>query len=229
MVIYIKKSPVNIRKIIRETIENIIDKQDTAEKFDQDIVYLKGFSLNKKEEKGNSTIWVFDHKEKDYVLRFYIQKHKNNETWDAKVFIYWKQPSKEFTNSKGKDVELKFGPFYSYEEMVQELNRKLANNPNISPNNFLDNDNIQMKKDLIEMLKVMMKYGDKIEAVQDEHFKDLKKLYRDVLKIKSMEELESKIEKEAPVEEDKQTLLLVIQKIYQLDFYLKMEHLKSLF
>lgn len=220
---------MDIRKIIRETLETAINKQEAAEKFDQDIVYLKGFTLNKKEDRGNLTIWVFDHKEKDYVLRFYIQKNKMNETWDAKVFIYWKEPTKELTISKGKDIELKFGPFYSYEEMVVELNRKLANNPNLSPNNYLDDDNLQLKKNLIEMLKIMMKYGDKIQAVQDEHFKDLKKLYKEVSQIKTIEDLEKKIEEKAPSEEDKQTLLLVIQKIYQLDFYLKMEHLKSLF
>ena len=71
---------MDIRKIIRETLETAINKQEAAEKFDQDIVYLKGFTLNKKEDKGNLTIWVFDHKEKDYVLRFYIQKNKMNET-----------------------------------------------------------------------------------------------------------------------------------------------------
>jgi len=220
---------VNIRKIIREQLETVINKQEVANKFDQDIVYLKGFSLNKKETKGDNTIWVFDHKEKDYILRFYIQKNNSTDKWNAKVFIYWKEPSKEYTNAKGKDFDASFGPFSSYEEMVNELNRKLKNNPLISLGNYLDDDNTQFDKDVIEMLEQMMKKGDKIDAVKDIHFKDLKKLHKVTKNIHSEEELKKYINDNWPDEEDKQTLLLMLQKIHQLEFYLHKEKLESLF
>lgn len=220
---------MNIRKIIREQLETVINKQDLANKFDQDIVYLKGFSLNKKEIKGDNTIWVFDHKEKDYILRFYIQKNNPTDKWHAKVFIYWKEPSKEYTNAKGKDFDATFGPFNSYEEMVSELNRKLKNNPLISLGNYIDDDNTQFDKDVIEMLEQMLKKGDKIDAVKDTHFKDLKKIHKVTRNIKSEEELKKYINDNWPDEEDKQTLLLILQKIYQLEFYLHKEKLESLF
>lgn len=220
---------MNIRKFIKEEIEKILDKQDLEKKFDQDISYLKGFSLNKKEEKGDNIIWVFDHKEKDYTLRFYVQKNKKNDNWSAKVFIYWKIPTKEFTNAKGKDFEHSFGPFASYEEMVKELNRKLANNPLISLDSYLDDDNTQFDKDVVVMIQRLIKHGKQLEAVKDEHFNDLKKIYNKVKDIKTMDELKKYINEKAPDEEDKQTMLLILQKVYQLDFYLKKEQLENLF
>ena len=206
-----------------------MDKKELENKFDQDIIYLKGFSLNKKENKGNNVIWVFDHKEKDYTLRFYIQNNKVSDSWSAKVFIYWKIPTKNFTNAKGKDFEHSFGPFSSYKEMVDELNRKLANNPLISLESYLDDDNTQFDKDLMKMVELMMKHGKQLEAVKDEHFNDLKKIYNKVKNIKSTEELKKYLNEKAPDEEDKQTMLLILQKVYQLDFYLKKEQLESLF
>ena len=206
-----------------------MDKKELENKFDQDIIYLKGFSLNKKEDKGNNVIWVFDHKEKDYTLRFYIQNNKVSDSWSAKVFIYWKIPTKNFTNAKGKDFEHSFGPFSSYKEMVDELNRKLANNPLISLESYLDDDNTQFDKDLMKMVELMMKHGKQLEAVKDEHFNDLKKIYNKVKNIKSTEELKKYLNEKAPDEEDKQTMLLILQKVYQLDFYLKKEQLESLF
>ena len=220
---------MNIRKIIREQLETVINKQDLANKFDQDIVYLTGFSLNKKETKGDNTIWVFDHKEKDYILRFYIQKNNSSDKWHSKVFIYWKEPSKDYTNAKGKDFDANFGPFNSYEEMVNELNRKLKNNPLISLGNYLDDDNTQLNKDVVEMLEQMLKKSDKIDAVKDIHFKDLKKIYKATKNINTEEELKKYINDNWPNEEDKQMLLLILQKIYQLEFYLHKEKLESLF
>ena len=220
---------MNIRKIIRETLEKVVNKHDLENEFDNDIHYLKGFSLNKKEDKGDSTIWVFDHKEKDYILRFYIQKNNTNNNWSAKIFIYWKEPSKEYTNAKGKDFDASFGPFNSYKEMTNELNRKLKNNPLISLGNYVDDDNTQFDKDVVEMLRQMMKKTEKIDAVKDAHFKDLKKIHKTTKNIKTIEELEKYINENWPDEEDKQTLLIILQKIHQLDFYLNKEKIESLF
>ena len=171
---------MNIRKIIRESLEQALDKHETEKEFDKDISYLKGFSLNKKEAKGNKTVWVFDHKEKDYTLRFYIQNDKENDSWSAKVFVYWKIPTRDFTNAKGKDFESSFGPFESYEEMIIELYRKLANNPLISLDSYVDDDNTQFDKDVVAMFGLLIKNGDKISTVRDEHFNDLKKIFKKV-------------------------------------------------
>ena len=220
---------MDLRKIIREELEKLVNKEDLENKFDKDITYLKNFSLNKKEEKGNSIIWIFDHKEKDYTIRFYIQKNKKEETWKAKVFIYWKEASKNYTNARGKDYDATFGPYSSYQEMIEELDRKLKNNPLISAENYIDDDNTQFDKDVVAMIKIMFKYGPQIEAVKDIHFKDLKKIYKEVKGIKDIKDLQDYINKKAPDEEDNQMVLLTLQKIYQLNFYLSKEKLENLF
>lgn len=220
---------MDIRKIIKEEISKVLDKHELERNFDQDIVYLKGFSLNKKETKNNSNIWVFDHKEKDYTLRFYIQNNKTDNNWSAKVFIYWKIPTKEFTNAKGKDFEHLYGPYSSYNEMIKDLNRKLENNPLISLGSYLDDDNTQFDKDLITMIQRLSKYSNKLESVKDKHFDDLKKIYHKVKNINSIVELKKYIKEKYTNEIEKQTMLLILQKIYQLDFYLKKEKLEDLF
>lgn len=220
---------MNIRKLIIETLETVVNKEQVEKKFDQDIIYLKGFKLSKKENKGNSEIWIFQHKQKDYILRFYIQHNKKDDNWVAKVFIYWKEASKNFTNAKGKDYEHTFGPFSSYEEMIEELNRKLKNNPLISTDSYMDDDNTQFDKDVVVLLKKILTQGKKISLVKDSHFKELKKIYNDVKDIKTMDELNNYITKKAPDEEDKQTLLLTLQRMYQLDFYINKEQIESLF
>ena len=113
--------------------------------------------------------------------------------------------------------------------MITELNRKLANNPLISLSNYVDDDNTQFDKDVVEMFNLLLKNGDKIQKVRDEHFNDLKKIYKKVKLINSDEELKKYINDLAPDEEDKQTILLTLQKIYKLDFYLKKEQLDDLF
>lgn len=220
---------MNLRKIIREALEQMVDNSEVVKKFDQDILYLKDFSLNKKEIKDGFTMWIFEHRSKDYRIRFYIQKNNSQEKWFCKVFIYWKTPTKEFTNAKGKDFDHTFGPYDSYEDMIEELNRKLKNNPLISKENYMDDDNTQFNKDVIEMLKQMMQNSDKLNIVKDEHFKDIKKIYDEVKNIKTIEGVQKYIDKKAPDEEDKQGLLLILQKIYQLSFYIDKEKIDSLF
>jgi hypothetical protein len=220
---------VNIRKLIREELEKALTKQAAQTKFDQDIVYLKGFTQKKKESKNGQTIWVFEHKSKDYTLRFYIQKKEDKEIWNAKVFIYWKTPSKEFTNAKGKDYEYQFGPFSSYEEMVSELNRKLQNNPLISSGNYLDDNKTQFNNDLIEMIKLLKKKSQSLDKVKDKHFDDLKNISNDIKNISTIEAVKEYINKKAPDEEDKQTLLLTLQKLHLLRFYLHKEEIEGLF
>lgn len=220
---------MDIRKIIKEELEKVLNNQETAHKFDQDIIYLSGFILNKKEDKNNKILWVFEHKEKDYILRFYIQKDKKNEEWKAKIFIYWKETSKNFTNAKGKDYEHSFGPFKSYKEMVDELNRLLKNNPLISLESFVDDDNTQFNKDVLEMIQIMLKNKNKIDNVRDNHFTDLKKILNQITKLKLEEDVLKYINNKYPRERDKQTLLLILQKVYLLDFFIKKEKLEDLF
>ena len=220
---------MNLRKLIREVLEKNFNKQESEKNFIQDIAYLKDFELNKKEEIGHSTLWVFQNKVKDYTLRFYVQKNNYFGTWFAKLYIYWKKPTRSYTNAKGKDFDYKFGPYNSYKEMVDHLNNRLKNNPLISTGNYIDDNNAQFLREVIEMMKQLRQKSEKLASVEDSHFDDLKKLAKEISQIKTEEELEKYIEKKAPAEEDKQTLLLTLQKIHQIPFYKQKEHIDSLF
>lgn len=220
---------MNIRKLIREELEQLMKKSTAERVFDQDISYINGFELTKKEVKNNENVWVFEYKTKDYTIRFYVSENKTNESWRAKVFIYWKEQSRDFTNAKGKDYEYTFGPYSSYEEMIEDLNRKLKNNPLISSKNYFDDNKTQLDTDIFEMFKKLENEKGKLSKVKDKKFNDLKRLYNKVYKIQSKEELDAFLEKEYSTEADKRTLLLVLQKLFQLDFYLHKEELEGLF
>lgn len=206
-----------------------MDAKTSEEVFDRDIRYISGFKLLKKDSKKGSDIWIFEHKTKDYSIRFYLSKNKIDKEWTGKIFIYWKTITKDFTNAKGKDFEYSFGPYKSYKEMVVELNRKLNNNPLFSSMNYFDDNKTQLDTDVFEMLKRLINVKEKLNKVKDHKFNSLKKIYNKIYKISSREEGEKFIEDEYPTETDKQTLLLELQKIFQLNFYLHKEELEGLF
>lgn len=219
---------MNIRKIIKETIENLVNNQEIANKFDEDIKYLSDFELINKRDDEMSSVWVFEHKAKNYILRFFIEKDKRANTWSAKVFVYWKKISKDFTNAKGKEYEHFFGPFKTYEEMVKELDKKLMNNPNLSLQNFVDDNRLQFNSDLVHMINLLKKQGEKLKKVKDKSFNELKKIYNDIAKL-SDEKIQEYINEKAYDVEEKQELLLILQNIYRLDFFIKKEELDSIF
>jgi hypothetical protein len=220
---------VNIRKLIREELEKMMDAKTSEEVFDRDISYISGFSLLKKESKSDSDIWIFEHRTKDYSIRFYLRKNKKDKEWTGKIFIYWKVQSSDFTNAKGKDFEYTFGPYKSYKEMVSELNRKLHNNPLFSSGNYFDDNRTQLNNDVLVMIQRLIEKKEKLNQVKDKKFNDLKKLYNKIYKLSSDEEINNFLKSEYPDEADKQTLLLTLQKMFQLDFYLHKEELEALF
>lgn len=201
----------------------------SEEVFDRDIHYIKGFKLLKKESKNNSDIWIFEHKTKDYFIRFYLHKNKADKEWSGKIFVYWKEYSSDFTNAKGKDFEYKFGPFKSYKEMIKDLNQRLQNNPLFSKDIYVDDNKTQFDNDSLEMLKRLLAVKDKLHKVKDKKFNDLKKIHNKIYTFNEDEQFKDFLKKEYPGEEDKQTLLITLQKIHQLDFYLHKEELEGLF
>lgn len=219
---------MNIRKLIREVLENNFNKQNSEKNFIQDIVYLKNFELNKKEEVGHSTLWVFQNKIKDYTIRFYIQKNNYFGTWFAKLYIYWKIPTRHYTNAKGKDFDYKFGPYDSYNEMVSHLNNRLENNPLISTGNFVDDNKTQLDKDTFELLKLVKKRSTDIKKVNDKNFNELKKVEKEIENINDEKGLKDYMEIKTE-EWEKQTFWLVLNKIFDVDFFINKEHIESLF
>lgn len=220
---------MSIRKIIKETIENLVNNQEIANKFDEDIKYLSDFELINKRDDKMSSVWVFEHKSKNYILRFFVEKDKRSNTWSAKVFVYWKKISKNLSHAKGKEYEHYFGPFKSYTEMVKELNTKLMNNPNISVKNFSDDNRSQMNSDLIYMIKVLQKKQKELSVLKDKGFDELKKLYNKINSLNTDEKILEFINKNAYDVEEKQAMLLILQNIDRIDFFIKKEELDSIF
>jgi hypothetical protein len=227
--LFITKNPMSLRRIIREQIEALVEPQVIEKEFDKDIIYLDGFKFVEKKQKDGYSVWVFEIKRKDYILKFYIQKNESTERWAAKLFIYWKKLTGDFTSAEGKDFEEHFGPFKTYEELVFELNRKLKNNPLISPQNYIDDNKSLFNKEIVNIIEKVKDSKEKIRSVKDKKFNDLKEILKTIESIKDTDELIKKINQLAPEEEDKQTLLMDLQKIYQLDFYLNKENMDSLF
>lgn len=223
------KLPVNIRKIIREEIEKLLSKSATEAQFDKDIKYLDGFKLLKKDIKNNTLLWVFEHVTKNYRVRFYIEKNNQKRKWKAKVFVYWKSETSDFTNAKGKDYEYSYGPYGDYKEMTDDLNRKLQNNPVLSLNNFTDDNRVQFDKDAFQMIKSLKDNSKLISAVKDSYFNDLKKLLKQIEPIESDEELIKFVKDKAFDFTEKQTFLLTLQKLHKLEFFISKEKLESLF
>lgn len=220
---------MSVRKIIKETIENLVNSKEITNKFDDDIKYLNDFELINKRDDNLTSVWVFEHGVKNYTLRFFIEKNKKNNKWAAKVFVYWKKISKNLTDVKGKDYEHSFGPFDDYTSMVKELNNKLVNNPNISIKNFSDDNRSQINVDLIYMIKLLQTKQKKLSVIKDKSFDELKKIFNKTIKLKSDEEIEEFLNKNAYDVEEKQQMLLTLQNLDRVDFFIKKEELDSIF
>ena len=171
---------MNLRRIIREQIENLVEPQVIEKEFDKDIIYLDGFKFTEKKNKDGYTIWVFEIKRKDYILKFYIQKNDSTERWSAKLFIYWKKLTGDFTEAEGKDFEQSFGPYKTYEELVKVLNTKLKNNPLVSPDNYIDDNKSLFNREILNIIDKVKDNKEKITKVKDKKFNDLKEILKTI-------------------------------------------------
>lgn len=218
---------MNLRKIIRESLEQMINSQ---------LIEIDGFKFigHKTDENGN-LIWKYSKKIKsgtsskedsDYIFNVFIAKTPN-ENWYYKVFVYWKKKTNDFTSGKGKDFDLQFGPFDSLENLEKELNYNLKHNILFSSNNYKDNNKIQLDDEIYTMIDKVKGVYDKLLSCTDPYFDDLKDEYNHLCK--SRPEVDLYISKNYPDEDDKQQLLLILSKIDSLNNLKEIETIKSLF
>lgn len=218
---------MNIRKIIRESLEKIINSQ---------LINIDGFEfINQKQDDKNNIIWKYSksiksgsstREDSDYIFNLFIAKTPN-QNWYYKIFVYWKTQTKNLTSGKGKDFELQFGPFLNINELEKDLNYNLNHNLLFSFNNYKDNNKIQLDNEIFRMVeKVNDKYEELISCT-DPYFDDLKKEMDNLRKNK--QEAQEYINKNYPDEDDKQQLLLILSKIGSLQNLKEIENIKSIF
>ena len=220
---------MNIRKIIRESLEKILENQ---------IIVIDGFSFEGQEkDENNNLIWKYSKLKKsdfgniedirsDYMFNIFIAQTPN-ENWYYKLFVYWKSKTSNNTNGKGKDFDLQFGPFDSLEALEKNLEKNLKYNTLFSFNNYKDDNKIQLNNEIFIYIDKLKEVYLKLKNSDNEYFDDLKKILPNL--IQNREKAQEFINKEYPDEDDKQLLLLIIQKIDKLDNLNKIDSFKSLF
>ncbi|GIV43994.1 MAG: hypothetical protein KatS3mg035_1117 [Bacteroidia bacterium] len=213
---------MSLRKLIREYIEDAVN-QDFIE---SEIDSIVDFDLIEKKEEGGKVTLKYEFKENDYTIRLYIVK-TSSDNWYYKLFVYWKAFSKSFTSGKGKDFELQFGPFENFDDLKKSLNYSINNHVLLSKKNFHDNNKTQLDDEIFMLINDLKKYKEKIEITDNKYFNDLKRILPKL--IDHDYRVKHYIAKEFDDEEDKQNLILILQKMYKLDLHNQIDHTKSLF
>lgn len=213
---------MNLRKIIRENIESIVNQQ--VDKLE--IPELDNFKFvdKKNDDKGNE-IWKYSLKEENYTINFFIGKNKSNK-WFYKVFVYWKALSKSMTNGKGKDFEIKFGPFENFEDLKKNIKEAINHNLLFSFQNYHDNNKTQLNDEIFRVIEKLKKHKEDIENSTGSYFKDLRKILPNFLK--SKEEVKKYLDDKYPDEEDKQFLLLILSKMDNIKLHNQISSINSI-
>jgi len=214
---------MNLRKIIRESIESLVNQDVNV----LDIPELNSFKfVDKKRDDKNNDVWKYSLKEENYTINFYIAKNKSNK-WFYKVFVYWKALSKSLTSGRGKEFELKFGPFETFEELKKSIKEAVNHNVLFAFQNYHDNNKTQLDDEVFRVIEKLKTHKEDIENSTGSYFKDLKKLLP--IFSKSKEEIKKFLDDEYPDEEDKQFLLLTLQKMDKVKLHNQINSIKSIF
>jgi hypothetical protein len=214
-----------IRKIIREAIEGSF--VDEIEDLPAELPYLHAFELKKVYRKKNGfMVAKFTLKTKNYILDFYVKRNIDT-TWSANIKVYWKRFSNEPSNGAGKDYEYSFGTYATREELVDSLNSKLKNNFMFHTGMYQDDYGLKLSVLVFRYLTMLKSKIQDVKKLRNtEHYIDLESIYD---KIKDLDEKDTFtfIESEYPDPEDKQTFLLVLQRLEKIEFYNFMEVMKG--
>jgi hypothetical protein len=223
---------MNLRKIIRENIEQMVDSHLN----DNELMKIDGFEfVNKKTDDKKNLIWKYsksiksgssNREDSDYIFNIFIA-YTPNKNWYYKIFVYWKTHTSQLTSGKGKDFDLQFGSFNTLEELQKDLYYNLNHNILFSFNNYKDNNKIQLDDEVFKMIEKVSKVKEELNLCKDPYFDDLKKEFINLNKSKS--EAQEYINNSYPDEDDKQQLLLILSKIDTLHNRTKIESINSLF
>lgn len=181
--------------------------------------FLKDFSYVGFNESKGMNHWRFSYKFTDYIFKIIFAE--KNDNWTAKIFVYWKKPTKDSTAGAGKDFEIKIGPHKSFSELITDIEGRIKNNPIMGHNIYDDDSELNMDKESVPLIVLLKKSKDKLSSIDGDFFKDLKKIYKKVKNIPNDKLLHyCKIHNKSM---DKQIFLTTLQKLHMLDYYLEMK------
>lgn len=214
-----------IRKIIRESLSKNFAEDILA--IPKELPYLQSFELKKVYKKDNGfMVAKFILRTKNYIIHFFVKRNIDT-TWSASMKVYWKRVSVDFSNGAGKDYDYSFGTYATKEEMIEALNIKLKNNFMFDTSMYQDDYNLKMDIIVLKYLNVLKSKIKDIQRLRNtEHFIELEKVYE---KIKDLdgEEMLAFINQEYHDSEDKQTCILLLQRLEKIEFYNFLEAMKG--
>lgn len=205
---------MQLRKIIRESIEEI-----STENMLQQIWFLKGFDCIN----SSGGVWEYHKKTRSdgYYLHVII---KGGERWTMSLDTHWNKLSDENTSNMGREYKMDFGPYESLGEMIEDVNRRLKNNPIISPDVHEDDQSFEIKKELVDMLERLGEIGmEKLSSSigRDAGFDDIVEICN-LIQGKSRRELAKFVKKEYSGSSDQQKLYSILQKMERMNFHADM-------
>jgi hypothetical protein len=223
----LKKLKILIRECLQESYDsnNVLKNNQLGDKLKMDINFLnKGFNFDKFESNNNFNKWIFTFTSKGDTYKNIFSVINKNDIWFCKNEVYWLKEEDKITPNAGKDNELEFGPFNSYKEMVEEIDRKLNNNPILSTNNFEDDYVNGLNDEIVDLLKELQLKANNLYTFNNNKidskgsFDELLIIYNEIKDLKE-EELKDFANNKWPNEEDKMTAILNLQNSKKDEFY----------
>lgn len=190
-----------------------------ADRMREDIKYLGEFKLVDSKSNNGVRAWRFEFSTQNngYMIDCHIINYQTGE-WKAKIDVHWRVRTKDITDGAGKDFTRVFGPYGGYQEMVNELNRILNNNPLFSTSNYHDDYELNMAKEVFVLLiKLKEKIGE-VKELNTPMLSSLERIY-DAMKDVPDNELMKFIQKLAPTFLEKTTMILELQKLDRIPYY----------
>lgn len=182
----------------------------------KDASFLKDFKYEGFSQKNKMNLWKFMHEYPDYKYRIIFGE--KDDKWKVKIFVYWRNETKNPTITIGKDYDYETQFYNSFSTLIDHLDKRLKSNPIMGTHLYNDDNEENMVSQAVPMLIELKKKGDILMKIKNPQMKDLQKIYKEIKNIpdsKLLQYCKVKFQKEY----EKQDLLFDLQKLSQIDYY----------
>lgn len=169
-----------IKKIVIEALQqqDVAGAAITSVGLQRDIHIITNYTLVKSKVINGANTWKFEYKTDDnsYMSNAFVVEYPNG-VCKMRLEVDWKLITRHNTSGAGKDFVMVFGPYLSYEIMVEELNRKLKNNPMIGSGLYDDNNDLMLDREIIKLLRRLKENIKEIHSINHPSLKTLERTY----------------------------------------------------